>query len=71
VGVDTAATAIHLVDLYSAWGFEHRGVIHWPGKTYDSVVMVHALARPSGLTAQLTVATEIADDDGRDLRGLA
>ena len=40
IGVDTAQPATHLVRLYVSWGFEHRGVVHWPGKTYDSVVMV-------------------------------
>lgn len=40
IGVDTAAPATHLVDIYRRWGFEHRVVVHWDGKTYDSVVMV-------------------------------
>lgn len=25
--------------LYTRWGFQHRGTVHWAGKTYDSVVM--------------------------------
>lgn len=44
IGVDTAVPATHLVTIYTTWGFEHRGIIHWQGKTYDSVVMLHALA---------------------------
>jgi GNAT superfamily N-acetyltransferase len=40
IGVDTAVPATHLVGLYSRWGFERRDIIHWDGKTYDSVVMV-------------------------------
>ena len=50
IGVDTAAAADHLVRLYRSWGFEHRDTIHWPGKTYDSVVMVHepGAAAPGG-----------------------
>lgn len=39
VGVDTAVPATHLVHLYERWGFVPVGTIHWPGKTYDSVVM--------------------------------
>ncbi|WP_183086170.1 GNAT family N-acetyltransferase [Mycetocola tolaasinivorans] len=44
IGVDTAIPAVHLVRLYESWGFETVDTIHWPGKTYDSVVM----ARPLG-----------------------
>lgn len=40
IGVDTAVPAEHLVRLYGAWGFTQVATIHWPGKTYDSVVMV-------------------------------
>lgn len=40
VGVDTAVPAEHLIALYRGWGFAEGDVIHWPGKTYDSVVMV-------------------------------
>lgn len=43
VGVDTAIPAQHLVRMYGAWGFEHRDVIHWEGKTYDSAVMTRQL----------------------------
>ena len=43
VGVDTAEPATHLIDLYRGWGFERVATIHWPGKTYDSVVMVRSL----------------------------
>ncbi|MFB7030754.1 MULTISPECIES: GNAT family N-acetyltransferase [unclassified Streptomyces] len=39
VGLDTAQPAGHLVQLYTGWGFVHRAVIQWPGKTYRSVVM--------------------------------
>lgn len=45
VGVDTAVPADHLVRLYTTWGFTHQDVIHWPGKTYDSVVMTRLLHR--------------------------
>jgi GNAT superfamily N-acetyltransferase len=40
VGLDTAAPATHLVELYSHWGFRHEEYIHWPGKTYDSTIMI-------------------------------
>lgn len=43
VGVDTAIPAEHLVALYTAWGFTAVDTIHWPGKTYDSVVMTRHL----------------------------
>ena len=43
VGVDTAVPADHLVRLYTRWGFAYADTIHWPGKTYDSVVMVRSL----------------------------
>lgn len=43
VGLDTAAPAAHLVELYSRWGFRHKEYIHWPGKTYDSTIMVGPL----------------------------
>lgn len=45
VGVDTAETADHLVRLYERWGFARVHSIHWPGKTYDSVVMVRPLTQ--------------------------
>lgn len=44
VGIDTAQPATGLVQLYSHWGFEHRDVIHWDGKTYNSVVMVRPVS---------------------------
>jgi GNAT superfamily N-acetyltransferase len=44
IGLDTAAPADHLVRLYCAWGFAEVSTIHWPGKTYDSVVMVRPIA---------------------------
>lgn len=44
VGVDTAAPAADLLDLYRRWGFAERDLIRWPGKTYDSVVLVRELA---------------------------
>ncbi|MER7908866.1 GNAT family N-acetyltransferase [Streptomyces sp. NPDC096068] len=43
VGLDTAQPADHLVRLYTGWGFLHRTVIQWPGKTYRSVVMTRPL----------------------------
>lgn len=43
VGVDTAAPAGELLALYERWGFVRRDVIRWPGKTYDSVVLVRAV----------------------------
>ena len=43
VGIDTAAPAASLIAIYQRWGFEHRDVVHWDGKTYDSVVMVRPL----------------------------
>lgn len=43
VGVDTAIPAERLVRLYESWGFAPVGSIHWPGKTYDSVVMTQPL----------------------------
>lgn len=45
IGVDTAVPAEHPVRLYSSWGFTHVGTIHWPGKTYDSVVMIRPLTQ--------------------------
>lgn len=44
VGLDTAAPAVQLRRLYEGWGFRDRELIRWPGKTYDSVVMVKELA---------------------------
>lgn len=43
VGLDTAAPAAELRRLYRRWGFRDRELMHWPGKTYDSVVMVRSL----------------------------
>ena len=43
VGVDTAVPAEHLVLLYKRWGFAERTIIHWEGKTYNSVVMTKNL----------------------------
>lgn len=43
-GVDTATPANHLVQMYARWGFQPSGMIHWSGKTYDSVVMTRDLA---------------------------
>ena len=40
VGLDTAQEADHLVSLYTSWGLRPADTIHWPGKTYDSVVML-------------------------------
>lgn len=45
VGIDTAAPAQHLVQLYVSWGFSPVDTIHWPGKTYDSVVMTRPVSR--------------------------
>jgi GNAT superfamily N-acetyltransferase len=44
VGVDTAEPAGDLLGLYRGWGFAERDVIRWPGKTYDSVVLVREVA---------------------------
>ncbi|WAB85214.1 GNAT family N-acetyltransferase [Microcella daejeonensis] len=43
IGLDTAAPASTLRLLYEHWGFGDREIIHWPGKTYDSVVMTRPL----------------------------
>lgn len=40
IGVDTAVPATHLQALYARWGFVPRGTIQWPGKTYESTVML-------------------------------
>jgi GNAT superfamily N-acetyltransferase len=48
IGLDTAAPAAHLRALYRRWGFEERETVHWPGKTYDSVIMVRALPPAHG-----------------------
>ncbi len=45
IGVDTAHPATHLVQLYRSWGFAEVDSIHWPGKTYDSVVMLRPLGK--------------------------
>jgi len=45
VGLDTAEPAHPLRDMYGRWGFVDADVVQWPGKTYRSVVMVHALGR--------------------------
>jgi len=39
IGLDTAQPATHLVAMYHHWGFVDAEIIHWPGKTYDSVVL--------------------------------
>lgn len=43
IGVDTAVPAERLVKLYQKWGFDHQEVVQWPGKTYESAVMVKPL----------------------------
>ena len=43
IGLDTALPAKHLLALYRGWGFVACEVIHWPGKTYDSAVMIRPL----------------------------
>lgn len=40
IGVDTAAPAKHLQELYSRWGFVASDTIQWPGKSYESIVML-------------------------------
>lgn len=45
VGLDTAAPAAHLISLYERWGFTTQDTIHWPGKTYNSLVMIRPLRR--------------------------
>lgn len=44
VGLDTAVPADHLVRMYERWGFHQVDLVHFEGKTYDSVVMVKALS---------------------------
>ena len=43
IGLDTAASAEHLIAMYTRWGFEHVDDVHFPGKTYDSAVMTRDL----------------------------
>lgn len=43
VGLDTAVPATHLVSMYERWGFQPEGFVRFPGKTYDSQVMVQLL----------------------------
>lgn len=45
IGTDTAIPAVHLVQLFSSWGFEQVEEIHWPGKTYESLVMTRPLSQ--------------------------
>lgn len=49
--LDTAVPAMHLRSPYERWGFREREVIHWPGKTHDSVVMSRDLVAPDVLRA--------------------
>lgn len=44
VGLDTAEPAEHLATMYAQWGFKHVDDVHFPGKTYDSVVMTKQLS---------------------------
>jgi GNAT superfamily N-acetyltransferase len=41
---DTAAPAAHLIAMYEARGYEQVDTVHWPGKTYRSVVLAKRLA---------------------------
>ena len=43
VGLDTAEPVRPLRDMYRRWGFVEADVVHWPGKTYRSVVMLRDL----------------------------
>ena len=43
IGLDTAVPATHLISLYSDWGFQKHETIQWPGKTYESTIMVLTL----------------------------
>ncbi len=43
IGLDTASPAHHLRALYRGWGFDEVDTVQWPGKTYESVVMVRDL----------------------------
>ena len=43
VGADTANSAVHLVEMYRRWGFQRADLVHWAGKSYDSVVLLHRL----------------------------
>lgn len=40
VKLDTAKPARELIDWYRRRGYDAVGETHWPGKTYDSVVLV-------------------------------
>ncbi|MCC7138660.1 MAG: GNAT family N-acetyltransferase [Planctomycetes bacterium] len=40
---DTAETATHLVEYYRRRGWYVVGSVHWPGKTYRSVLLAKAL----------------------------
>jgi len=39
VQLDTAKPATQLIDWYVRRGYEAVGETHWPGKTYDSVIL--------------------------------
>lgn len=43
IGLDTAAPAVRLRELYERWGFVEMEMIRWPDKTYESVVMTRAV----------------------------
>jgi GNAT superfamily N-acetyltransferase len=45
VGLDTAVPAERLVSMYERWGFQREGTVRFPGKTYDSLVMVQPLGQ--------------------------
>ncbi len=52
VGLDTAAPADHLIAMYSRWGFERVDDVHFPGKSYDSVVMTRELPTKQDASAR-------------------
>ena len=46
---DTADGAAHLIAYYAARGFRVVEKVRWPGKTYESVVLVKALPAAAGI----------------------
>lgn len=43
LGLDTAAPAHRLRELYERWGFEPVETVQWPGKSYESIVMSRSI----------------------------
>lgn len=44
IGVDTAESAAHLIDMYTRWGFIPMDTVHWAGKNYRSAVLLRDCA---------------------------